>query len=93
MTDLTPPAEKPIEVPQSSLPAETATVLRYVLATLGGIFVSRGWLADAELNAIVGIILICAPTVWGWIKTRSNHAKLLTVAEDRRVPDSVARVK
>lgn len=88
MTDTT---DMPVQVSASPLPAELATTLRYVLVMLGGIFVSRGYLSDAELNAIVGVVLIVAPTLWGIWKTRSNHSKQITMASV--LPDSVARVK
>lgn len=88
MTDTT---EMPVTVPASPFTAELATTIRYALVTIGGIFVSRGWLSDAELNAIVGVVLIVAPTVWGVWKTRSNHTKQITMASV--LPDSVAQVK
>lgn len=83
--------DMPVQVPASALPAELATTIRYALVMLGGVFVSRGWLSDAELNAIVGVILIVAPTVWGIIRTRRNHQKQTTMAT--ALPDSVAQVK
>lgn len=91
MTDLTPPVEQPVTVPSSALPESTLTLLRYALVTLGGVFVSKGWLSDSDLNAIVGVLLIVIPTVYGIIKTKRNQAVQVTLAD--KLPDSVARVK
>lgn len=88
MTDT---AEMPVTVPASPFTAELATTIRYALVTIGGIFVSRGWLSDAELNAIVGVVLIVAPTLWGVWATRRNHNKQITMAV--ALPDAVAQIK
>lgn len=92
MTELgtIPPADTPVHVPASPLPESTTTLLRYALVTLGGVFVSKGWLSDSDLNAIVGVLLIVVPTGVGIWKTRRNNAKMVTMATV--LPDSVAKV-
>jgi hypothetical protein len=91
MTDLTPPVEQPVIVPSSAVPEQVTTLLRYVLVTLGGVFVSKGWLSDSDLNALVGAVLIIGPTVYGIIKTKRSNAVQQTLAD--KLPDSVAQVK
>ncbi len=91
MPDLTPPVDQPVVVPASGLPAEALTVLRYALVTLGGIFVSRGWLSDSDMNAIVGVLLIVIPTVYGLVSTRRNQAVQVALASN--LPDHLAQVR
>ena len=88
MTDTT---DMPVQVSASPVPAELATAARYLLVMAGGWFVNEGILTRGELEAIVGALLIIAPTVWGVWKTRSNHTKQITMAAV--LPDSVAQVK
>lgn len=68
-----------IVVPNSPLPDEAKTALRYVLTALGGILVSRGFITEGELMTIVGVVLVAGPAVWGVIKTRANWNKLTTI--------------
>lgn len=90
MDDLTPPVDTPVAVAASPLPAELATAVRYLMVAMGGVFVSKGWLSDVELNAIVGALLIVGPAIYGVILSRRNQAKQVTMAN--MLPDSVAKV-
>lgn len=91
MTDLTPPVDQPVTVPASAIPEGALTLARYALVSLGGVFVSKGWLSDSDLNALVGALLIIVPTIYGIVKTKRNQAVQVTLA--RKLPDSVAQVK
>lgn len=77
-------------VPASPVPEQALTLLRYVLVTIGGVFVSKGWLNDADLNTLVGGLLIVLPTLWGIIRTYRNNAAQKAMA--RQLPDAVAMV-
>jgi F0F1-type ATP synthase assembly protein I len=91
MSDLTPPVEKPVTVRASAIPEQTLTLIRYVLVMLGGIFVSKGWLSDSDLNALIGALLIILPTIVGIVKDKRNQAVQVTLA--KALPDEVARVE
>lgn len=83
--------DTPVIVPASAVPEQSLTLLRYALVTLGGVFVSQGYLSDSDLNAIVGVLLIILPAVYGIVKTKRNQAVQVTLADN--LPDSVARVQ
>lgn len=84
--------DKPIIAPVSDVPEGVITLVRYLLAALGGIMVNRGWISDSTVNDLTGLALIALPTLYGLWLTRHKNAKLRALASLPQVPDSVARV-
>ncbi len=85
------PAETPIIVNGSAIPATILTVLRYVLTALGGVLVTNNVLpTDTNVDQIVGAFLILAATVWGAYRSKTNNDQKVTMAE--KLPDRIAEV-
>ncbi len=91
MTNLT-PAPEPVVVSESPLNDQLGNALRAFLIALSAYASGKGWIPADIGGAAVGLVMVGVPFVWGQLKTRSTHAKLLAVASDVRVPDEVARV-
>lgn len=85
------PIEPPVTVPASPVPDTTITLIRYILVTIGGVFVSKGWISDADLSSIIGAALIIIPTLYGVIRSHRNHKIQKKMAN--ALPDCVARVE
>lgn len=82
----------PIVVPASAIPATTLAMIRYVLTAIGGsLLVQRGIISDAELQNIVGILLVVIPTAYGMWLTRRENAKQKAMAV--HLPDEIAQVQ
>ena len=91
MTDLS--VQKPVEVSPSATGDQLSSALRSLLVAAGAYASGMGWIPADVAGALVTVIWLGVPFVWGQIKVRTRHDQLLTVAADPRVPDSVARVK
>lgn len=88
MAEVTPP----IVVPASAIPATTLAMIRYALTALGGsLLVQRGIISDAELQDVIGVLLVFIPTAYGMWLTRRDNAKQRALAE--RLPDTIAQVQ
>jgi hypothetical protein len=83
--------ETPMMVNADPLPAQLATLLRYVLTTLGGYAIAKGWITGDALEMVTSIVLVAAPMLYGIWRTQRNKADLVRVAS--AAPDSVAVVK
>lgn len=81
----------PIVVNPNPVPAQVWIAVRDVLKIGGGLLVARGVVSDAELETILGALLIIGPVVWSQIRARRDREKLTVVAE--AAPNSVAVVK
>ena len=82
----------PIVVPASAVPATTLALIRYALTTLGGaLLVKNGIISNAELQDIIGVLLVVVPTAYGMWLTRRNNTKQKAMAG--RLPDSFAQVQ
>lgn len=65
--------------------------VRIGLASVGGYLASRGWVDESVVDAVVSLILVIVPFLWG-------QARILKTNWQRRLmaghlPDSIARVK
>lgn len=67
------------------------TIARYVMVAAGGIFVSRGYLTDEQLNDVIGAILIVVPTLWGAYLAWRNNEQKKRMADP--LPNSIAETK
>lgn len=84
--------ETPIVVNPDPTVASLGTTFRYALSFIGGILVSKGFLpADADVNAIVGGIMLIGSTGYGIYRTVFNKRQLVVAAE--AAPNNVAVVK
>lgn len=83
------PVSKPV-VARQPLPPTVEALLRYVLTAFGAYALGKGWVDDEGLQVLTGFVLVAAPVVWGLISTYTNRKEQLSVAEDPRVPDTVA---
>lgn len=91
MTDTIEPVETPIVVDPNPVPAQTWVAIRDVLKILGGILVTRGVLDAAQLETVIGVVLILGPVIWAQLKARKTVARLTVLAE--AAPNSVGQVK
>ncbi len=80
----------PIEVTDSTLEGQIATFARYLLTTLGGYALGKGWIDGDLLQLLTGLVTIAGPTAYGIYKTYTAKTRLITVAQS--APDSVAVV-
>jgi hypothetical protein len=89
MTDNVTP---PIVVPASAVPETTLALIRYALTALGGsLLVKRGIISNAELQELIGVVLVILPTAYGMWLTRRSNAKQKTMAD--HLPDTIAQVQ
>lgn len=84
---------EPVTVGASALPSLLTTLLRYVAGPIGGFLVGKGWIMADQVPQVAGVLLSIGAAGWGLYQTWRSHSKLLTVAQDPRVPASVATVK
>lgn len=80
----------PIEVTNSTVEGQIATLARYLLTTLGGYALGKGWIDGDLLQLLTGLVTIAGPTTYGIYKTYTAKTRLITVAKS--APDSVAVV-
>jgi len=86
MTDTTPP----ITVTDSTLEGQITTLARYLLTTLGGYALGKGWIDSDLLVVLTGLLTIAAPTMWGIWKTYTSKKQRIVLAE--AAPNTVATV-
>lgn len=84
-----PPA--PIIVSDQTVTPPLWSLLRYVFAGVGGVFVQKGYITDDTLQTLLGVAAILVPAIWGaWLSIR-NKSKLIAAA--RSAHNDVAQVK
>lgn len=83
--------DAPLEVSDGTLFGQIATLLRYLVTTVGGYALGRGWIDGQLLQVITGIVTVALPTAYGIWKTYTTKKSLIITAN--AAPDSVAIVK
>lgn len=88
-------SNEPVTVDPNAVPALVTTLIRYVAAPIGGWLMAHGLIVGTNdpTQLVIGVLMSVVAAGWGLWRTWRNHGKLLTVASDPRVPDSVAQVK
>lgn len=81
-----------IEVTDSTIATQLAALGRYLLTAGGAFALGKGWVDDDTLQFLTGLLTVAAPAAWGIYRAYANKRRLIDVAQDARVPDSVARV-
>jgi hypothetical protein len=84
--DITPP----LQVTDNTLEGQIATFARYLLTSVGGFALGKGWIDSEVLQLLTGLVTVAAPTAYGIYKTYTSKQRLITVAE--AAPNSVAKV-
>lgn len=90
MSELTPPTDTPIAVHASPLREQLGQILRVLLTTIGGMFAARAGVDASVSDAVVSVIFIAAPTVWGQLRVLKTHAQRVTLVD--LVPDHIGKV-
>lgn len=81
----------PIEISDSTTATQIATLARYVVTTLGGYALGKGWIEEDLLQMLVALVAVVAPSAYGIYKSYVHKRQLITVAS--AAPDNVAVVK
>jgi len=81
----------PILLDNSTVPGQIFTLLRYIVATVGGYALGKGWLDSDGLEVLMGFATIVIPTAYGIYKSHVHKKQLLTV--EPAVPDTLMRLK
>lgn len=80
-----------IVISRSALMEQLGGVARAALFTGGGWMVSKGWLDDGLVQAIVPALMIAGPLLWQQIRIRRSQRMKVKLAN--KLPDAVAVVK
>lgn len=80
----------PLVVTDSTLEGQIATLARYLLTTVGGFALGKGWIADDVLQLLTGLVTIGLPAAYGIYKTYTAKVRLIEAA--KAAPDSVVQV-
>lgn len=81
----------PIVVNPNPLPTQAWVAVRDVLKVAGGVLVTRGLVTDAQLETLVGAVLVVAPIIWAQYRARRDKAKMTLLAQ--AAPNSVGVVR
>lgn len=84
--DMTPP----LVVTDSTLEGQVATLARYLLTTVGGYALGKGWIDNDLLVVLTGLVTVAGPTAYGIYKTYTSKKRLIIAAE--AAPDNKAVV-
>jgi hypothetical protein len=82
--------QTPITVSGNALPTTLASLLRYLVATLGTFLVAKGYVNAENLDGIATLAVTAATVGYGVYKSHQNRSKLIVAAE--AAPNSVAKV-
>lgn len=85
-TDTTPP----LVVTDSTIEGQFTTLVRYLLTTVGGFALGKGWIDGEALQLLTGLVTIAAPAAWGIYKTYTAKQRQIVLA--KAAPDTVATV-
>lgn len=80
----------PLVVTDSTLEGQVATLARYLLTTLGGYALGKGWIDNDLLVLLTGLLTVAIPTAYGIYKTYTSKVRLIKAAS--AAPEFVARV-
>lgn len=84
--DITPP----LVVTDSTLEGQVATLVRYLLTTIGGYALGQGWIDNDLLALLTGLLTVAVPTAYGIYKTYTSKVRLIKAAS--AAPEYVAQV-
>ena len=84
--DMTPP----IQVTDNTLEGQITTFARYLLTSVGGFALGKGWIDDEALQALIALVTVVVPMAYGIYKTYTAKTRLIITAEAS--PDNVAVV-
>lgn len=68
--------EPAIVVNPTSLPAQIATLVRYLITALGAYAIGKGWLEQDTLNFVLALSATVVPMAYGIYKAWTNNQKL-----------------
>lgn len=85
-TDTTPP----IVVTDSTIEGQITTLARYLLTTVGGFALGKGWIDGEALQLLTALLTVALPTGWGIYKTYTAKKRQIVLAE--AAPEHVATV-
>ncbi|MFN3473583.1 MAG: hypothetical protein ACK4ZW_06005 [Blastomonas sp.] len=83
-------ADNPIIVTDNTLEGQIGTLLRYLVTSLGGFALGKGWIDGEALQFFTGLMTVALPTAYGIWKTYTGKQKLIATAQS--APDYVAQV-
>lgn len=81
---------EPITVTNDTLEGQLTTLGRYLLTTLGGYALGKGWIDSDLLQLLTGLVTIGLPTAWGIWKTYTAKQQAIALAE--AAPNTKAQV-
>jgi hypothetical protein len=87
VNDVTPP----IEVNDGTMIGTVGTLLRYLVTSVGGYALGKGWIDNELLQILTGLVTVGLPLAYGVYKNYVHKTQLLVTAE--AAPNSVAVVK
>lgn len=67
------------------------TALRYMLTAVGAFAVGKGWIKDDTLQALIALVTVAAPSVYGVWLSIQNKKKLIVAADEARSFDVVQK--
>jgi hypothetical protein len=79
-----------ITVSDNTLEGQVATLARYLLTSIGGFALGKGWIDGDVLQLLTGLLTIGLPTAYGIWKT--YRAKQLQIALADAAPNTKAQV-
>lgn len=85
------PAQLPIRVRASSVPATAASAARTIFSGLVIFALGKGWIAPDDVQGLTLIAGAVISMIWGPAKVSQRHRKLVTAAS--AAPDAIAQVK
>ena len=77
---MTDPNETPIVVNPDQTAAQAGVLIRYVLATLGGFLVAKGWISGDVLEAIINVALIVGPLAYAAYRSHQQKKAMVALA-------------
>lgn len=90
MNDYPPPVDEPIVV-GSAATEQLGQAARTLLTALGGYAVAKGWISGDIATALVPVVLIGGPLLWGQLRVLKTNAQRKTMAA--ALPDTIATTK
>lgn len=69
-----------IQVTDNTLEGQVATLARYLLTSVGGFALGKGWIDSDVLQLLTGLVTIAAPTAYGIWRTFKNKELAIKLA-------------
>lgn len=70
--------------------AQILGIVRAILTSAGGALITQGIVTDAQLNDVIGAILIVGGALWSYLQKKQAHAALVTAAATGKVEPATA---